>query len=142
MSSLQVLFELTHDAKCAKYEPEVTSGRWSVQAGNSIHTHGRNEVMLVWGSLRLTPIIHTEYDYCVFPAMDALLCAFCQWMTATAGYLTFRKCFVKTLKCQKNLLWELQTPIDGFQSIFSLWQLEGKGSCDVDIDQSAGSMVM
>ena len=32
--------------------------------------------------------------------------------------------------------------IDGFQSIFSLWQLEGKGSCDVDIDQSAGSMVM
>ena len=32
--------------------------------------------------------------------------------------------------------------IDGFQSIFSLWQLEGKGSCDVDIGQSAGSMVM
>jgi len=32
--------------------------------------------------------------------------------------------------------------IDGFHSIFSLWQLEGKGSCDVDIDQSAGSMVM
>jgi len=31
---------------------------------------------------------------------------------------------------------------DGFQSIFSLWQLEGKGSCDVDIGQSAGSMVM
>jgi len=32
--------------------------------------------------------------------------------------------------------------IDGFHSIFLLWQLEGKGSCDVDIDQSAGSMVM
>jgi len=27
-------------------------------------------------------------------------------------------------------------------SIFLLWQLEGKGSCDVNIDQSAGSMVM
>ena len=34
------------------------------------------------------------------------------------------------------------TVIDGFYSIFSLWQLEGKASCDVDIDQSAGSMVM
>jgi len=32
--------------------------------------------------------------------------------------------------------------IDGFHSIFSLWQLECKVSCDVDIDQSAGSMVM
>ena len=32
--------------------------------------------------------------------------------------------------------------IDGIHSIFSLWQLEGKGSCDVDIDQSADSMVM
>ena len=32
--------------------------------------------------------------------------------------------------------------IDGFHSIISLWQLEGKGSCDVDIDQSAGSVVM
>ena len=32
--------------------------------------------------------------------------------------------------------------IDGFRSIFSLWQLEGKGSCDMDLDQSAGSMVM
>jgi len=32
--------------------------------------------------------------------------------------------------------------IDRFHSIFSLWQLEGKGSCDVDIDQSAGSMVI
>ena len=27
--------------------------------------------------------------------------------------------------------------IDGFHSIFLLWQLEGKGSCDVDIDQSS-----
>jgi len=27
-------------------------------------------------------------------------------------------------------------------SIFLLWQLEGKGSCDVDIDQSASSLVM
>jgi len=32
--------------------------------------------------------------------------------------------------------------IDGFHTIFLLWQQEGKGSCDVDIDQSAGSMVM
>ena len=32
--------------------------------------------------------------------------------------------------------------IDGFHSIFLLWQLEGKGSCDVDIDQSASSMVI
>ena len=32
--------------------------------------------------------------------------------------------------------------IDGFHGIFYYWQLEGKGSCDVDIDQSAGSMVM
>jgi len=23
-----------------------------------------------------------------------------------------------------------------------VWQLEGKGSCDVDVDQSAGGMVM
>ena len=34
------------------------------------------------------------------------------------------------------------TDIDGFQGIFSLWQLEGKGSRDVDIDKPAGSMVM
>ena len=33
-------------------------------------------------------------------------------------------------------------PIDGFHSIFSLCQLEGKGSSDVDIYQSADSMVM
>ena len=32
--------------------------------------------------------------------------------------------------------------IYGFHGIFSLWQLEGKGSCDVDIDQSAGSMAI
>jgi len=30
-------------------------GKWSVQA--NIHTHECNEVMLVWGSLRLAPII-------------------------------------------------------------------------------------
>jgi len=41
-----------------------------------------------------------------------------------------------------TLVFFRQTSIDGFPSIFSLWQLEGKGSCDVDIDQSAGSMVM
>ena len=29
-------------------------GKWSVQA--NIHTHVRNEVTLVWGSLRLAPI--------------------------------------------------------------------------------------
>jgi len=33
-------------------------------------------------------------------------------------------------------------PIHGFHSNLLLWQLEGKGSCDVYIDQSAGSMVM
>ena len=32
--------------------------------------------------------------------------------------------------------------IDGFHSTFLLWQLEGKGPCDVNIDQSAYSMVM
>ena len=32
--------------------------------------------------------------------------------------------------------------IDGFHSIFSLWQLKGKGSYDVDIDQSAETMVI
>jgi len=37
----------------------VTYGKWSVQASKqaSIHTHGCNEVTLVWGSLRLAPII-------------------------------------------------------------------------------------
>jgi len=35
----------------------------------------------------------------------------------------------------------VNTTIDRFHSILLLWQLEGKGSCDVDIDQSAGSMV-
>ena len=33
-------------------------GKWSVQAYKqaNIHTHGCNEVTLVWGSLRLAPI--------------------------------------------------------------------------------------
>ena len=33
-------------------------GKWSVQASRpaNIHTHGCNEVTLVWGSLRLAPI--------------------------------------------------------------------------------------
>ena len=36
------------------------SGMWSVHASKhtSIHTHARNEVTLVWGSLRLAPIIN------------------------------------------------------------------------------------
>jgi len=36
----------------------VTYGKWSVQASMqaSIDTHVCNEVTLVWGSLRLTPI--------------------------------------------------------------------------------------
>ena len=34
-------------------------GKWSVQASKqaNIHMHGCNEVTLVWGSLRLTPIM-------------------------------------------------------------------------------------
>ena len=36
----------------------------------------------------------------------------------------------------QHMRWgELHSSIDVFHSIFSLWQLEGKGSCDVDIDQ-------
>ena len=33
---------------------------WSVHASKhtSIHTHARNEVTLVWGSLKLAPIIY------------------------------------------------------------------------------------
>jgi len=36
----------------------VIYGKWSVQANKqaNIHTHGCNEVTLVWGSLRLAPI--------------------------------------------------------------------------------------
>jgi len=36
----------------------VIYGKWSVQASKqaSEHTHGCNEVTLVWGSLRLAPI--------------------------------------------------------------------------------------
>ena len=36
-----------------------TRSEWSVQASKhqtNIHTHGCNEVTLVWGSLRLAPI--------------------------------------------------------------------------------------
>ena len=44
---------------------------WSVHASKqaSIHTHARNEVTLVWGSLRLAPInlpfdeVETVYQY-------------------------------------------------------------------------------
>jgi len=31
-------------------------GKWSVQIQANIHMHVRNEVALVWGSLRLAPI--------------------------------------------------------------------------------------
>jgi len=37
---------------------EQASKQASKQA--SIHMHGRNEVTLVWGSLRLTPIIYKQ----------------------------------------------------------------------------------
>ena len=42
----------THRDKCFALQ-------WLVQASDlaNIHTHGRNEVTLVWSSLRLTPII-------------------------------------------------------------------------------------
>ena len=50
-------------------------GKWSVQAHKqaNIHTHVRNEVTLVWGSLRLTPInrlaslciiLDSQHDFC------------------------------------------------------------------------------
>ena len=35
----------------------------------------------------------------------------------------------------------LLADIDGFHSILSLWQLEGKGSCDVDIDRSTSRLM-
>ena len=37
---------------------------WSVHASKrtSIHTHVRNEVTLVWGSLRLVPISHCSVE--------------------------------------------------------------------------------
>ena len=49
-------------------------GKWSVQASKqaNIHTHVRNDVTVVWGSLRLAPIIllvqffgnmHSLYTY-------------------------------------------------------------------------------
>ena len=41
-----------------------------------------------------------------------------------------------------KFLFDVGLFIDGFHSIILLWQLEGKESCDVDIDQSAGSMVI
>jgi len=44
--------------------------------------------------------------------------------------------------CSAVFVFGWKWSIDGFHSIFSLWQLEGKGSCDVDIDQSADSIVM
>jgi len=50
--STWALFESTHDTKHTK---EVTYGKWSVQA--NIHMYRSNEVMLVWGSLRLAPIM-------------------------------------------------------------------------------------
>ena len=53
---LEPFFELTHDAKHVKYEPEVTYGKWSVQASKQTYTRGCNEVTLVWGSLRLVLI--------------------------------------------------------------------------------------
>jgi len=43
---------------------------------------------------------------------------------------------LKAADYAQNCICKLNTKrIDGFHSIFSLWQLEGKGSCDVDIDQ-------
>jgi len=43
---------------------EVIYGKWSVQASKqaskqaNVHTHRCNEVTLVWGSLRLAPIMY------------------------------------------------------------------------------------
>ena len=41
-----------------------------------------------------------------------------------------------------NVLYSRPNGIDEFHGIFYYWQLEDIGSCDVDIDPSAGSMVM
>ena len=42
----------------------MTYSKWLVQASKqtSIHTHGCNEVMLVWGLLRLDPIMENVAD--------------------------------------------------------------------------------
>ena len=59
------LFEITHNGKHTKQEPEVTYGKWSVQASKqaNIHTHMCNEATLVWGSLRLAPITVIYYSW-------------------------------------------------------------------------------
>ena len=66
-----------------------------------------------------------------------------------APYLVARRTVLQAMRLDRGLGMRLQCcrkslfqDIDEFRSIFSLWQLEGKGSCDVHIDQSAGSMVM
>jgi len=48
-----VVFEFS---KSRKIRAEVIYGKWLVQASKqaNIHTHGCNEVTLVWGSLRLS----------------------------------------------------------------------------------------
>jgi len=60
-STIEWFLNLTYDLNLAKHEPEVIYGKWSVQASKqaNIHTHGCNEVTLVWGSLKLAPINHT-----------------------------------------------------------------------------------
>jgi len=44
--------------------------------------------------------------------------------------------------CSMPKLFVLALPIDGFHSVFHHRNWRAKGSCDMDIDQSAGSMVM
>jgi len=65
------------------------------------------------------------HDYSIYESDHHLLLGF--WGRAERGHHTVKHLF---------------SHIDGFHSIFLLWYLEGKWSCDVDIDQSAGSMVM
>jgi len=47
---------------------------WSVHASKhtSIHTHAHNEVMLVWGSLRLAPINWYQDLQTPFPQLDSM----------------------------------------------------------------------
>jgi len=57
-STLEWFLNLTHDAKIRAGSDLY--GKWPVQASKqaNIHTHGCNEVALVWGSLRLVPVNH------------------------------------------------------------------------------------
>ena len=83
--SLQVDFQVvalaSHASRQSSWNIWICSfkiyGKWSVQASKqtNIHTHVRNEVTLVWGSLRLAPITMG----CVWTASKTFVQAWCLW---------------------------------------------------------------